>query len=88
MFEAGNILKPKNGGRCIVMCVVTPEDWKKNGVNASKPGVYGFGGMWYGDDATNRKCFGKIYDAVNFGEWECIGTIRDFTVEQIKEMTK
>jgi hypothetical protein len=87
MFEAGNILKPLDGGRCIVMINVTPENYHKYGVNASKPGACGFGGMWYGNDPTNHRHFGKIYEPTHAEHWECIGTIKDFTVEQIKEMT-
>lgn len=49
--------------RCWVVLEVTREDIDQ-GTNTDVPGLYGFGGMWYGertnDDPTNTDSYGKI----------------------------
>lgn len=86
-FQAGDVLRPLGrDGRCIVMCLVTPEEYHRRGVNAPCPGLYGFGGMWYGDDPRQSASFGKIYDPERFETWERVGSVDDFTIEKLKEL--
>lgn len=84
----GDVLKPADGpGRHIVLIEVTHEELHSpRGINTDHAGLHGWGGMWYGDDPTNSKCFGKIYEPLKYGEWKKVGTIKDFPLEKLKEM--
>lgn len=58
------IIRRWRGGVTCVALKVTQRDIDR-GLNASKPGVYLFRGMWYGRDPTNIKSFGKIEGRLN-----------------------
>ena len=45
------------------------------GYNATKPGVHLFTGMWYGDDPTDKRSFGKMVPLANGSGAVRIGTV-------------
>ncbi len=45
----------------VILLDVTKKDIKK-GINADKPGLYGFRGLWYKGNGTKNESYGKIYD--------------------------
>lgn len=55
----------KNGvseDRKAVVLYVTKADIEE-GMNALKPGLYAFHGMWYGKDPLDHRSYGKITEA-------------------------
>lgn len=57
-LKKGMIVRTSDNFVCIVL-EVTKKDIKR-GVNADKPGLYGFRGFWYGSNVHKIKSFGKI----------------------------
>jgi len=68
--------------------VVLPvkESHLRNGINADKKGLHAFGGMWYGEDPVNIKCYGKIY-SIEEDVYLVYADMNELTVKQIKELT-
>lgn len=60
-----------------------------NGIDCSQPGLYAFGGMWYGKKKDNHNSYGKMIDVY----WRrhrqkayFFGTIDDFTAQGLKKL--
>ena len=53
----GDIVKQED--RTIVVLRVSKRDLKK-GLNAERAGLYGFYGIWYGEDIGRHQSYGKI----------------------------
>lgn len=75
----GDIVRQED--RTIVVLRVSKRDLKK-GLNAERAGLYGFHGIWYGEDIGRHQSYGKI-EYKKSGE--IIGNIFD---DNIKSMTK
>lgn len=58
-MKAGSIMKIPGQRRRAVVLPVSKRDVLR-GINADKPGLYMFSGMWYGKDPHNDYSFGKI----------------------------
>ena len=85
MLKHGDLILVEGSRRHWVVLNVTKRDLKM-GVNAPCPGLYGFGGMWYGRKVFNYKSYGKIQnlDGVKIIE---IGKARSFSIRDIKGLT-
>ena len=75
----GDIVKQEK--RTIVVLRVSKRDLK-NGLNAERAGLYGFQGLWHGDDFSNHRSYGKIN---NKKSGVIVGNIFD---DKIRSMTK
>lgn len=53
----------------VIVLEVTKKDIKK-GINAAKPGLYGFRGLWYKGNGTKHHSYGKIYDLSYYDDSE------------------
>jgi len=60
-MKAGDILARKRGERRWLALSVNLKDIRK-GTNARNPGLYAFGGCWYGETASSTS-FGKLTKA-------------------------
>lgn len=60
LFKPGQLYQTKDN-RTIIILEVTNKDLKR-GINADRPGLYGFRGFWYGHDRFKIKSYGKIYE--------------------------
>lgn len=58
------------------------------GINSDEVGLHAFGGMWYGDDPTDRASFGKILPISDLeeNEYTILGVISDYDLKKLKEM--
>ena len=54
------VVKIKGYDRNWILLNVTKEELRITGINTNKHGLHAFGGMWYGDDFTDKNSFGKI----------------------------
>jgi hypothetical protein len=61
--EIGQLIRfiDKKYDRCYIVLKVEQEDID-NGIDVEKPGLYGFGGMWYGCNRWNKKSYGNIVE--------------------------
>lgn len=66
-----SLVRVRGSNRLWVALYVCDHDIKA-GINAKKPGVHLFGGMWYGRDPRKKTSFGKIIPARGV----VIGTVR------------
>lgn len=53
----------------VIVLEVTKKDIKR-GINADKPGLYGFRGLWYKGNGTKQYSYGKIYDLSYYNDSE------------------
>ena len=53
----------------VIVLEVTKKDIKR-GINADKPGLYGFRGLWYKGNGTKHCSYGKIYDLSYYDDSE------------------
>ena len=85
MLKHGDLILVDGSDRHWVALNITKRDLKK-GVNAPVPGLYGFGGMWYGRKVFNYNSYGKIQ---NLNEMKIIvvGKARSFSIKDIKGLT-
>lgn len=82
-FKQGDIIRLKDDIRCWVVLQVTSEDIAK-GIFADKPGLYGFGGMWYGNHPARKHSYGKIILLPrNKGNLFIVGTIYKSPYKQL-----
>ena len=58
-FSPGDIIIDHTGGRLVVL-EVREREWRLNGINCEFPGLYGFYGFWYGENALDHRSYGKI----------------------------
>ena len=61
-MREGNLVRVRGSNRLWVTLLVNHNDIR-NGMNVKQPGIYLFGGMWYGRDPNNKASFGKIISA-------------------------
>lgn len=73
-MKAGDIVKVSGHNRVWVALPVTRKQVRR-GVNARNPGLYLFGGAWYGKDLANIQSYGKIIPAAN--PHKVIGNIKN-----------
>ena len=60
----------RNGWKdTVIVLEVTKKDIKR-GINAEKPGLYGFRGFWYKGNGTKQYSYGKIYDLSYYNDSE------------------
>jgi hypothetical protein len=89
MFAVGDIIKNLEdlGDRFWVVLEVSKEEIENNIVDADEPGLYGFGGMWYGENPLDKASYGKI-KYLSTGIFFRMARVQDFTKEKIREMTE
>ena len=88
MFAIGDIIKnlEELGDRLWVVLEVTKKEIEEGAVDAEAAGLYGFGGMWYGEDPLDKASYGKI-KYLSTGTFFRMARVQDFTKEKIREMT-
>lgn len=59
-FKEGDVVKTDSYSRLWVVFEVTQKEFDETDINVECPGLYAFGGMWYGTDITSRESFGKV----------------------------
>jgi hypothetical protein len=72
MMKIGSMVKIPGSRRRLVVLKVTKRGIKR-GMNARRPGLYMFTGMWYGKNPNDHKSFGKILTPYG----RVVGNVRD-----------
>lgn len=85
-IKEGHILELEGGHRHVVAIELSDELIESQCINADKSGLYGFGGMWYGDNPKSYDSFGKIYQLDHYKVKRIVGHISSFTNEEVKVM--
>jgi len=67
-----------------IVLEVTQEMIDTTGINTDKPGLYAFGGMWYGEDPMDVKSYGKIDYLDSY--YEIFFDSVNLTAEEIKKL--
>lgn len=83
-IKIGDIIKIEGQHRHWVCLKVTQDEIDNTGINACYPGLYAFGGMWYGDNPQDRNSFGKILPVSHNDV--IIGRIEDYPIEELKKL--
>lgn len=61
MYQVGTFLRRKDSpNRIWVVLDVSQNRFDTTTVNVEKPGLYAFGGMWYGYDIMSVDSYGKV----------------------------
>ena len=91
LFE-GALLKIDGHHRFWVVLKITEEDIKESDISTETPGLYAFGGMWYGDSPHNHKSYGKMLEISQLQEsktrMKIVGNTRSIPNWQIKSMVE
>lgn len=74
--------------RNVIILPVTRKDLKRS-VNADRPGLYGFSGLWYKGNGTKIKSYGKIFDIAFYDDIKIVrDNILGLSKKQLKEILK
>jgi len=84
LFQPGTFLKHKKyPNRVWIALEVTPELFETTPIDVPFPGVYAFGGMWYGENYLDINSFGKVLYLENISEFTIVKD-NDVTIEALK----
>jgi hypothetical protein len=88
IVKVSDILKGVDCGRHWIALLITQEEIDNDkDCLIDEPGLYLFGGMWYGNDVTNRMSFGKYIMLPNKEEkYTIVGSKDDYKISQLKRM--
>jgi hypothetical protein len=84
-LQHGDLIAVEGSHRYWVVLNISKKDLQ-NGINAPSPGLYGFGGMWYGRKVFHYKSYGKI-QSLDDVKITWLGRARSFSIKDIKEFT-
>ena len=84
-WHDGLVVSTKADKRSWVMLYINKNVIDSISINATKPGFYCFGGMWYGNDPYNHKSYGKIVE-MKENEIYFNGVIENYNVQELKHL--
>lgn len=83
-IKIGDIIVKNRHTRHWVCLKVTQDMIDTTDINAPYPGLYGFGGMWYGDNPQDNNSFGKILPVEYIDV--VVGRVEDYSIEDLKRL--
>lgn len=84
MFFDGDIIEIEDYKRKWIALFVTKWDIEFGRIDAKRPGLHAFGGMWHGDNPLSIHSFGKILPLD--GTEKVISKVTDHSVTTIRKM--